>query len=229
MLLSLAGTALLMGLAGGPHCVAMCGPACAGVIRVVRHPQAERDHGTLQFHAGRLSGYALAGALAAEAVQGMGWLAGQTAALRPAWTLFHALVLGWGLVLLASGRQPALASSAGRRVWNRVRGVAARPGGVFTTGAMWALMPCGLLYSALLVASLSGGAVAGAFTMLLFGLGSAASLVLAPRLLRRLRLAGDRWGQEAGTRVSGLLVAGAALYALGMDLFHRIAIWCGLA
>lgn len=229
MLLSLAGAALLMGLAGGPHCVAMCGPACAGVIRVVRDPRVPQSQGTPQFHAGRLSGYALAGAVAAEAVQGIAWLAAQAAALRPAWTLFHALVLGWGLVLLASGRQPALASSAGRQVWNRVRGVAARPGGVFVTGVMWALMPCGLLYSALLVASLSGGAVAGAFTMLLFGLGSGASLVLAPQLLRRLRLAGNRWGQDAGTRLSGLLVAGAAVYALGMDLFHRIAVWCGLA
>ncbi|MFI4927611.1 MAG: hypothetical protein ACHP7E_07990 [Burkholderiales bacterium] len=35
MTLTLAGTALLMGLAGGPHCVAMCGAACGGVIRGV--------------------------------------------------------------------------------------------------------------------------------------------------------------------------------------------------
>jgi sulfite exporter TauE/SafE len=28
---SLAMTALLMGLAGGPHCIAMCGAACAGI------------------------------------------------------------------------------------------------------------------------------------------------------------------------------------------------------
>ena len=31
---TLAAAALLMGLAGGPHCVAMCGPACAGVVRM---------------------------------------------------------------------------------------------------------------------------------------------------------------------------------------------------
>ncbi len=28
---SMAITALLMGLAGGPHCIAMCGAACAGI------------------------------------------------------------------------------------------------------------------------------------------------------------------------------------------------------
>ena len=31
MQFSLALTALLMGLVGGPHCVAMCGAACAGI------------------------------------------------------------------------------------------------------------------------------------------------------------------------------------------------------
>ena len=31
---SLALTALIMGLAGGPHCVAMCGAACAGMGQV---------------------------------------------------------------------------------------------------------------------------------------------------------------------------------------------------
>ncbi|HBH38337.1 MAG TPA: sulfite exporter TauE/SafE family protein, partial [Curvibacter sp.] len=30
---SLALTALLMGLVGGPHCIAMCGAACAGIAQ----------------------------------------------------------------------------------------------------------------------------------------------------------------------------------------------------
>ena len=33
---ALLGTAFLMGVGGGPHCVAMCGAACEGVVRVVR-------------------------------------------------------------------------------------------------------------------------------------------------------------------------------------------------
>jgi len=44
MQLALAGAALLMGLAGGPHCVAMCGAASAAVIRIV--PLAPAGHGT---------------------------------------------------------------------------------------------------------------------------------------------------------------------------------------
>jgi sulfite exporter TauE/SafE len=102
-------------------------------------------------------------------------------------------------------------------------------GGVFTAGTLWALMPCGLLYSALLVASLSGGALDGALSMALFAVGSGVSLALAPALLLRLRKAGNEVRQDWGTRASGLLLASAALWALWMDLGPRIAIWCGLA
>nr|WP_283254440.1 sulfite exporter TauE/SafE family protein [Ramlibacter paludis] len=218
----LAAAALLIGLAAGPHCAAMCGPACGGVIRIVREGQPG-DHGLQwSFHAGRLLGYALAGAAVAQAVQGLAWAATHAAALRPLWTVFHVAVLGWGLALLASGRQPALATATGRKVWQRLRPLATPPQALFATGVLWALMPCGLLYSALLVASLSGGPLAGAFTMALFALGSAVSLLLAPRMLR---LAGER----GGARLAGALIAAAAAWALWMDLSHRIAEWCGLA
>ena len=233
---TLAFSALLMGLAGGPHCAAMCGAACAGLVRpgaapVKLVPSGARlpAPGLWQFHAGRLLGYSAAGAVAAQAVQGFGWVAGQTAALRPLWTFFHLLVLGWGLALMVLARQPEWASAAGRGIWSRLGPRAGVRGGVFTAGMLWALMPCGLLYSALLVASLSGGALDGALSMALFAAGSALSLALAPALLLRLRQAGNRMRQDWGTRVSGLLLALAALWALWMDLGPRIALWCGLA
>jgi hypothetical protein len=102
-------------------------------------------------------------------------------------------------------------------------------GGLFTAGAVWAFMPCGLLYSALLVASLSGGAKDGAFSMALFAAGSGAWLAAAPRLLAKLRDAANRVREDWGTRISGLLLVIAAVFALWVDLAHRIAAWCGLA
>jgi len=80
---TLAITALLMGLAGGPHCVAMCGAACSGVARLVRAGDRPAPGASWRFHAGRLMGYSLAGAAAAQAVQGLAWLTAQTGALRP--------------------------------------------------------------------------------------------------------------------------------------------------
>jgi sulfite exporter TauE/SafE len=243
---TLAATALLMGLAGGPHCVAMCGAACAGITRAgsaridtsrlrgagsgqLVAGEARTAGAMWSFQAGRLAGYAAAGGAAAAAVQSFAWLTTQTAALRPVWTLFHLAVLAWALMLVTQARQPMWVSAAGRSVWSRVRPLAAARGGVFVTGALWTLMPCGLLYSALLVASLSGGPLDGALAMALFALGSSVSLVLAPRLFDQLKVSGNRFGKDAGTRLAGLLLALAAAWGLWMDLAHRIAIWCGLA
>jgi sulfite exporter TauE/SafE len=223
---ALAGTAFLMGLVGGPHCLAMCGAACGGVIRGAG---AKPAPGMWSFQAGRLIGYSLAGAAAGLAVGSFAWLSQHSVALRPAWTLFHVAVLAWGRMLLAQARQPQWVDTAARGVWSRVRPMAQRRGGLLVTGALWTFMPCGLLYSALLVASLSGGALDGAFAMALFALGSGISLGLAPSALRWLQDLGNRMRKDWGTRVAGLLLALTAAWALWMDLAHRVAEWCGIA
>jgi sulfite exporter TauE/SafE len=218
---TLAATALLMGIAGAPHCAAMCGAACGGVAQAGRSPRAK-----WMFQAGRLTGYTAAGAFAASAVEGFAWLTTQTGALRPVWTLFHLAVLAWGLSLVLLARQPAWVGDAGRQAWTRIRPLAQRSGGVFTAGALWIFMPCGLLWSALLVASLSGGPVEGAIAMALFAAASSTGLLFGPWLFERLQAVGNRRRQDWGTRAAGVLLVGAAAWALWMDLAERIAIWC---
>jgi hypothetical protein len=222
---TLAIASLVMGLAGGPHCTAMCGAACAGVVRFGRQPKVA----PWAFQAGRLAGYSAAGAVAAETVQGFSWLVTHAAALRPVWTLFHVAVLAWGMTMLILARQPMWVGDAGRAVWTRMRPAASVRGGVFAAGALWTLMPCGLLYSALLVASLSGGALDGALSMALFALGSGLWLATAPRIFARLRDSANRMRADWGTRISGLLLVVAAVFALWVDIAHRVAQWCGLA
>ncbi len=223
MTATLVWTALLMGLVGGSHCAAMCGPACAGLTRLGARSSTRA---MLSFQVGRLLGYAGAGAAAATAVQSLAWLTAQTSALRPVWTLFHVAVLGWGLMLLLLARQPAWVQSAGGAVWTRLRPLALGRWGLLVSGALWAFMPCSLLWSALLVAALSGGALQGAFTMAIFALGSALWLVLAPSLLLRLQVLGNRWREDGGTRIAGALLVLVALWALWMDMAQRIALWC---
>jgi hypothetical protein len=62
-----------------------------------------------------------------------------------------------------------------------------RNGGAVILGILWALMPCGLLYGALLVAALSNSPVEGASVMALFALGSAVVLTIGPWVWLRLR------------------------------------------
>jgi sulfite exporter TauE/SafE len=221
--LTLAATALTMGLAGGPHCAAMCGAACAGITRGGRAGPA-RSMGVFQL--GRLAGYVGAGAVVATAMQSLAWLSVQSAALRPMWMLLHMAVLAWGLTLLVMARQPAWAQQAGLAAWRRIRPLVQHTGGLFGAGALWTFMPCGLLYSALLVAALSGGPLEGALSMGLFAAGSSLGLIAGPGVLARIRDAGNRLRQDWGTRVAGGLLAATALFALWMDLGERIALWC---
>lgn len=222
MFSSLAITALVMGLAGGPHCVAMCGAACAGIGQAAAPRTAL---GLLLFHLGRLVGYSLLGALAAASMQGLGWLTVHSAALRPIWTMVHVAAVVLGLMLLILARQPVWLDQGARRVWARVRAATSRLGlgAPLGLGVAWALLPCGLLYSAVMVAALAGHVAGGALVMAVFALGSGLWLWVGPWLLLRLgRHAGNAWAM----RVAGLallLTAGAGLW---LGLVHEQAPWC---
>lgn len=229
---ALAGAALLMGLAGGPHCVAMCGAASSAVIRIV--PLAPVGRGAVPalgapgaFHLGRVASYAAAGAIAAASVDGLALASAQVAALRPLWVLLHVFVFAWGAMLAVTGRQPLWARRIGRSLEARLRPHAAGTGlGVFATGLLWVALPCGLLYSALMLAGLGSGPWEGAMLMALFAVGSGLSLAVGPWLWQRLRLAGVAAGQAWGARLAGVLLAGAAAHAVGSDLIRQIDAWC---
>jgi sulfite exporter TauE/SafE len=170
-------------------------------------------------------GYSLLGAAAAYSVQGLGWLTTQSAALRPLWTLLHLSAMALGLVLVVQARQPVWLEAGARRLWARVRAFHQRFGAVapLLVGLLWALMPCGLLYSALMVAALAGDPLSGASSMALFALGSSLSLWTGPWLLLRLQTLGDgAWG----VRVAGLALVGLSSWALWMGLVHDQAPWC---
>ncbi|WP_326537158.1 sulfite exporter TauE/SafE family protein [Pseudorhodoferax sp.] len=218
-------TALLMGLAGGPHCALMCGAACAGIGRAAA-PRS--NHALALFHAGRAAGYAAMGALAAWSVQGLGWLGGASAALRPAWSFVHLAAMALGLVLLLQARQPAWLERHGRLLWQRVRSALPWRGGPFAVGLAWSLMPCGLLQAVLLTAALAGDAARGAGAMLAFAAGSALSLWAAPWLVLRLPAPGGRAQALSawGTRAAGLALLASSAWALWHGLVHDQAPWC---
>lgn len=219
---SLALTALLMGLVGGPHCIAMCGAACAGIGQAA----GPRQNAALwSFQAGRVMGYSALGALAAASMQGLGWLTVQSAALRPVWTLFHVATFALGLLLLWKAQQPVWLEAAGKKIWSGARSLAVGRGrgAPLVIGALWTFLPCGLLYSALLVAALTGSALQGAGVMALFALGTSVSMMAGPWLWLRLRGSG---AGDWGVRLAGLALAASSVWALWMGLAHDAAPWC---
>jgi sulfite exporter TauE/SafE len=192
------------------------------------------------FHGARAASYAAAGFVASASVGSLAALAQWTPALRPLWLLFHLATLALGLWLLVRGRQPAWMGQIGRvavagqggqlaaaggapvRVWRR-------PAQAALAGSLWVAWPCGLLQSALLVASMTQAAWAGAAAMAGFAAASAGGLFAAPALWRMLRGRADAAGVERWlARAAGGLLVMAALFALGRDLWPPIAAWCGL-
>ena len=215
-------SALLMGLVGGPHCIAMCGAACAGIAHA---GEPRRVRALLTFQFSRLIGYSLLGAVAAGTVQGLAVLGQHTAIIRPLWTLMHVAALFLGLMLLLQARQPAFIDGWAQGVWRRARPVLNKlgPKAPAVLGLGWAFMPCGLLYSALLVASLSANVFNGAAVMAAFALGTMVSLTAAPWLLLKLK---DGRSGGWGIRLAGLalmLVSGVALW---MGIAHPTGLWC---
>jgi uncharacterized protein len=218
---TLAVSALLMGLAGGPHCIAMCGAACGAIGR----SGVKNTRSMWLFQAGRLVGYSAMGGMAAMSMQSLGWLSVHAAPLRPLWSLVHVAAALLGLILLWQARQPAWLEDAARKVWSQVRQVTgkAQIGTPLVIGMMWSLLPCGLLYAALLVAALTGSMVDGAIVMALFALGSSVSLMAGPWLWLRLGRQGS--GQWA-IRIAGLVLFATSVGGLWMSLVHNTAPWC---
>lgn len=228
--------AAAMGLAGAPHCAAMCGAACAAASGGAR----QGIGGPAAFQFGRLASYAAGGALAASSVASMAALAHIAPMVRPLWTLLHAAVLAIGLWMLVTGEMPGWMGRVGRpwrrqglqpAGWQPVRGPvrsALRPAGL---GALWVAWPCGLLQSALLVAALADTPWEGAAAMAAFALTSSLALMAGPALWLRLSRRGAASGAAANVsawaaRIAGASLAAASAWALGHGLWHKALAWC---
>jgi sulfite exporter TauE/SafE len=206
---------ILAGLAASLHCVGMCG-GIVGALSVQGGGGAPwRLH--LAYNFGRIVSYALAGALVG-AVGGLGLAFGPLASTQLAfYVLANMMLVALGIYLMGFTRILGFAERFGQGLWRRLQPLTARflpartIGQAFPLGMLWGWLPCGLVYSVLTTALVSGSAVRGAMAMLVFGLGTLPNLLLAGLLLTRFR----RYAQAPAARMlAGLLVLGFGIYGL---------------
>lgn len=172
--------ALVAGLAGSVHCLGMCGgiAGALGLAGGAGQGGLRSSVNALAYNLGRVTSYAVIGAVAATAVA----LSGNALSL-PGWA--GALRLATALLLIAIGLQLAInwsglrrIESLGGRVWQKLAPLAQRfmpPRTVFhalALGALWGWLPCGLVYTLVLAAAVSGDPLTGAGIMVAFGLGT---------------------------------------------------------
>jgi sulfite exporter TauE/SafE len=199
LLSGLASAVLLMGVAGVPHCAAMCAAPCA-----VAMPAGVGCRALLA----RTVGYAALGAVAAGLTSWLGRWSAVAAVLQPLWLMALFASVLFGAWLLWRGEMPLQVQAHGQRVY---RWLQQRVGGhmalrwAWLLGIFWAALPCGLLYGAVGVAALAPQAWQGAMLMAVFSVPGALAIGLAPRVLARLAPAGAQVSAGEGQGVAPVL------------------------
>ncbi len=217
-------TAFVVGLLGGVHCIGMCG-GIVGTLTLSLPAQRRTSLASLfgfqlAYNCGRILGYvvvgALFGALGALLLQS-GYVGTGQRVLYAVAALFMILL---GLYL--GGWWPGFAriERIGMPVWRLIEPIGRRFLPVrrhwqaIAVGFFWAWIPCGLVYSVLVLAVSAGSAWHGALLMLAFGLGT------LPNLLGIGVLAG------AAARVRDQIwlrrLAGAVVFAFGISALWQL-------
>ena len=225
----------MIGLLGSVHCVGMCGGIVSAfsvaapsvrpfpvavVSRVAAMPGAGVLDSTVRvvsYNIGRIASYATAGALAGGIAGGARAVTGLPAMQIVGYWLANLMLVALGLYLMDAWRGLARLEAAGQILWRRIQPLMKHllpldsPLKLLALGGLWGWLPCGMVYSVLLTAMLSGSALSGATVMLVFGLGTLPTLLMLGLLGARLR----GWMQRRAVRLlSGLIVLSFGLLGL---------------
>ena len=213
-MITILGSLFLTGLVGSlGHCLGMCGPLVVMVGLQVRTQEAAVVPSYLLYHSSRLAVYALLGALAGA----IGSVLGLHSGLAPLAGAVS-LLLGLAVIVLGVGYLGWLPlgrlEGSGRWLSSAMNRALKRGGtpGIAFLGALNGLLPCGLVYSALLVAATAGGPLAGAAGMAVFGLATVPALLIVGLGVGALSARG---------RQVLLRIAGAFIVLVGVQLALR--------
>ncbi|TXH43475.1 MAG: sulfite exporter TauE/SafE family protein [Burkholderiaceae bacterium] len=226
----------LIGLLGGVHCVGMCGGIVSALTVQVRLPgqssPARREWPLhLAYNLGRIGSYTAAGA-AMGAIGTVGMLFNDVLPVQLAlYVAANLMLVALGLYLTGFTRALSGVERLGQRLWARIQPLTRRflparsVAQAFPLGALWGFLPCGLVYSVLATALVTGSAERGAALMLAFGLGTLPNLLLAGMLLTRLR---DVVRNQAVRTGAGLVVLAFGVFGLVTTPSLGSALWNGV-
>jgi sulfite exporter TauE/SafE len=228
----------MIGLLGSVHCVGMCGGIVGAfslaskparrfplaVVSVVDGVGSSSGAGAIEgalrvisYNIGRISSYAMAGAMVGGIASGARTLAGISTMQLGGYWLANLMLVALGLYLMDLWRGLAQLEAAGQILWRKIQPMTKylMPLDSFPKllllGGLWGWLPCGMVYSMLLTAMLTGSALSGARVMLVFGLGTLPTLLAMGLFGAQLRT----WMQRRPVRlISGLIVLGFGILGL---------------
>ena len=238
-------SALLIGMWSAAHCLAMCGGLALAVGQSqssqLRLGSGKRALRLATWQIGRIMSYSIMGFLA-------GSLGGLFLANAPVAAFRDAAFIAANLMLIALGLHVAQLWSGisrieilGQQIWRFIAPMAqatimpqvrSQHGewrlliDALRAGAIWGWLPCGLVYSMLVTASVTGSGASGALWMLAFGMGTVPALWLASmvsgnasRFIRHKRLRAAMGLLISAFGVWGLLRVTGVIQLTWLDAF----------
>jgi len=215
--------AVLAGLLGSAHCLGMCA-GISGLFAVNANVASLRDNlpFALTYNLGRVISYALlgtiVGAFGSVVVKASPGIASGVRILSGVVIILVGLKVAFDLRwLLAIERM-------GASLWSRIAPTAKALLPVTTLpralglGLVWGWLPCGLVYSVLLIAATSADSFNGAMIMAAFGLGTMPAMIMtglgAAKLTQIMRRKSARVGL-------GLLIVALGVLTVAMPLMRQ--------
>ncbi|MGJ8682345.1 sulfite exporter TauE/SafE family protein [Paraglaciecola sp.] len=208
-------SALLIGLAGGVHCVGMCG-GIVGAFSFSIPKSANILPYTLAYNFGRIFSYAIAGCVTGSLGKIFSNQVHQGLIILQ---LLSALFLAL-LALYISGWWNGLTriEKIGHIIWKKIQPWSKKfipfksPLYALPYGVIWGWLPCGLVYSILTWSLASGSSIQGAIIMLGFGLGTLPIMILTALGFTKIQATIQQAGVRNIISLLLLLFAGFQLF-----------------
>jgi len=174
--------AFLIGIAGGVHCIGMCGGIAGAFSFAIPKGQSQLPY-ICAYNLGRIISYTIAGAIT-------GFVGGiATVNIQSGLPILQIISIIF-LVLLALYigdwyKGLSLLEKLGGKLWKKVVPLSKKlipfknPLYTIAYGMVWGWLPCGLVYSVLTWSLASESAMQGALVMFSFGLGTLPTLLAA--------------------------------------------------
>jgi len=222
-LLPVVAAAFVTGLLGSAHCFGMCA-GISGLFAVGANVASMRNQvpRAVAYNVGRVLSYAFLGVIVA--VLGKTVVAGIPDIAAPVRFASGMLIILVGLQLAFGWRILAPLESAGAKIWNRIAPAAkglvpveslAQALGL---GLIWGWLPCGLVYSVLLLAATTAEPTSGGLVMIAFGLGTLPAMIATG--ISASKLARFMSGKRLGAGLL-IIVLGLATIAMPVMKFTR--------
>jgi uncharacterized protein len=178
-----------LGLFSTLHCVGMCGGILTAMM--FAQPDAESNNKlktfnrSLAYNIGRISSYSIAGLISGLLGLKIIGLSEEGNAHLILQCIAAIVLIALALNILGVLPYKKFVEALGMKLWQHIQplGKHLLPintlSRTFLFGMLWGWLPCGLVYSALLLSLSSGSALNGMLTMLFFGLGTLPGMLSA--------------------------------------------------